>query len=72
VELIQITVTNQEAGPILALVEELRARGWRQGQDFDFAFRQRRWDDMTGEIPPETVFTFYREEIATVFALTYL
>ena len=71
-ELIQITVNNQEAGPILALVGELRARGWRQGQDFDFAFCQRRWDYMTGEIPPETVFTFYREELATVFALTYL
>ena len=71
-ELIQVTVNNREAGPILALVEELRAQGWRQGQDFDFAFCQRRWDDMTGEIPPKTVFTFYREELATLFTLTYL
>jgi hypothetical protein len=72
VELIQIVVRNQQAGAILSLVQELRTRGWRQGQDFDFAYQQRGWDNMTGEIPPETVFTFYREEIATLFALTYL
>jgi hypothetical protein len=53
------------------IVRALRADGLVQGHDFDFAFHQSRWDDMIGEIPKETVFTFYTEKYATLFALKY-
>jgi hypothetical protein len=53
------------------LVRELRLQGLVQGIDFDFAFHQSQWDDMIGEIPKQTVFTFYTERYATLFALKY-
>ena len=55
------------------MVQSMRERGWVQGQDFDFTYHPAEyrytWDKTANQ---RTVFTFYREEIATVFALTYL
>ena len=53
------------------IVRELRKQGWIQGKDFDFAFHQRRWDEMVGDVPSRTVFKFYKEQYATFFALKY-
>jgi hypothetical protein len=55
----------------MRIVRELRQQGLVQGKDFDFAFNQSRWDDMIGEIPKQTIFTFYTERYATLFALKY-
>jgi hypothetical protein len=52
-------------------VKELKAQGLTQGKDFDFAFNQSRWDEMIGEVPKQTIFTFYTEKHATLFALKY-
>lgn len=60
-----------DANAILSIVAELRSQGYVQGVDFDFAFNQSRWDDMIGEIPKHTVFSFYTEEISMLFALKY-
>jgi len=70
--MIEVVVQNQDVGSILNLVHALRERGWQQGQDFDFAFKQRGGINLTGKVSSETVFTFYQEEYATLFALTYL
>lgn len=66
-----VTITNRNAIDALNLVYELKNKGYVQGVDFDFAFHQSRWDDMIGEIPKQTKFTFYKEELATWFSLTY-
>lgn len=67
-----VTVKNKSVSEILEIVNQLRSQGLIQGQDFDFAFNQSRWDDMIGEIPNSTVFTFYDEKYATMFILRFL
>ena len=69
-----ITITVDDKGPtdILDIVKALRASGLVQGVHFDFAFNQSRWDEMIGEIPRFTTFTFYEEKYSTLFALKYL
>lgn len=68
---VRVTVFHKNANETMDIVHELRAQGLIQGQDFDFAFNQSRWDDMIGEIPKQTIFTFYTEKHATFFALKY-
>jgi hypothetical protein len=69
---ITINVEYKNANDILDIVRELRASGLVQGVHFDFAYTQSRWDEMIGEIPTNTVFTFYEEKYSTLFALKYL
>lgn len=69
--MIQITVTASLPNEIIDIVHELKKRGYVQGVDFDFAYNQSKWDDMIGEIPKHTVFTFYKDELATWFELAY-
>jgi hypothetical protein len=69
--MVQIKIYKKNPGEILDIVGELRAKGWVQSVDFDFAFNQSSWDEMIGEIPKFTVFTFYTEKYATMFALKY-
>ena len=71
--MIEIVVDNQEVSELLPMVKSMRERGWVQGRDFDFTYHPAEYRytwDQTAE--QRTVFTFYREEIAIVFALTYL
>ena len=56
---------------IIEIVYNLRKDGLEQGVDFDFAYHQSKWDEMIGEIPEETKFTFYNDEQAMLFALKY-
>jgi hypothetical protein len=67
-----ITIEDRDPNAILEIVKELRASGLVQGVHFDFAFNQSRWDEMIGEIPRFTTFTFYEEKYSTLFALKYL
>lgn len=73
--MIEVVVNNRSATEILTIVNELRAQGLIQGQDFDFAFHQMKWDfldDSKPEHPKYTVFSFHTEKYATLFALKYL
>lgn len=71
--LIEIVVEHRGVSEILPMVTSMRERGWVQGRDFDFTYYPAEyrytWDQTAKQ---RTVFTFYREEIATLFALTYL
>lgn len=69
--MIQITVTDSLPSETIDIVHELKKRGYVQGVDFDFAFNQTKWDGFIGEIPKHTIFTFYKDELATWFELTY-
>jgi hypothetical protein len=57
----------------MAIVKELRLQGLIQGKDFDFAFHKATYtaDSWTAVTPRQTVFTFYTEKHATLFALKY-
>jgi hypothetical protein len=68
---VNIVILHKDASRILDIVKELKGQGLVQGVDFDFAFHQSRWDEMIGEVPKETVFTFYSEKYATLFALKH-
>ena len=68
---LEVAVFHKDADDTMRIVRELRQQGLVQGKDFDFAFNQSRWDDMIGEIPKQTIFTFYTERYATLFALKY-
>ncbi len=69
--MIQIKLSTMKPDAMLYVVQELRSKGYVQGVDFDFAYHQSKWDDMIGEIPRETIFTFYKDELATWFELLY-
>ncbi len=69
--MINVVIENKHAVEVLGMVHDLRTQGLEQGKDFDFAFHQSRWDEMIGEIPRQTVFTFYTEKYATLFTLKY-
>jgi len=66
-----IKLLDKDPGSIIDIVKELRASGLIQGKDFDFAFYQTRWDPMIGDVKGFTNFTFYKEKLATLFALRY-
>jgi hypothetical protein len=69
---VTIVIEDKDPNEILDIVKELRTSGLVQGVHFDFAFYQSRWDEMIGEIPKHTRFTFYEEKYSTLFALKYL
>lgn len=60
-----------DAVTTIGIVIELRKLGWIQGVDFDFAYNQSQWDSMIGEIPKQTVFTFYNDSNASYFMLRW-
>mgnify|MGYP007031425479 CR=1 FL=1 len=67
-----INIEHKNPNDIMDIVRELRASGLVQGVHFDFAYHQSVWDDMIGEIPRYTRFTFYEDKYSTLFALKYL
>jgi hypothetical protein len=62
---------DRKLDKVIEIVYNLRRDGLRQGIDFDFAYHQSKWDEMIGEIPTQTIFTFYDDEQAMLFALKY-
>ncbi len=69
--MIKVVIENKHPVEVLGMVYDLRTQGLQQGKDFDFAFHQSRWDEMIGDVPRRTVFTFYAEKYATLFTLKY-
>jgi hypothetical protein len=69
--MIKIKIYDRGPTEIMEIVRELRSQGLVQGKDFDFAYNQSKWDEMIGEIPRHTLFTFYNDKQATMFALKF-
>ena len=70
--MVKVKVLHKSAVETMDLVKDLRFQGLVQGQDFDFAYYQARWDNYSdGVIPKHAIFTFYTEKHATLFALKY-
>jgi hypothetical protein len=64
---------SMRAERTLELVKMLRAEGYVQGVDFDFAHEIPRWDYFSHEPAekPYTQFTFYNDHVAFIFQLKY-
>lgn len=71
--MVKVKVLHKDPPEIMELVRTLRLEGLIQGQDFDFAFYRAEWDNFSHDavIPKHTVFTFYTEKHATLFALKH-
>jgi hypothetical protein len=69
--MIEVKLNGLSSQEVMGIVYEMREAGYKQSIDFDFEFYQSRWDEMIGEIPRQTKFTFYNEKYATMFILKY-
>ena len=74
--MIEVRLTGQRIDSILAIVRDLRAQGYQQGLDFDFAYTPEKLDynlAKAGEVlsPRQTVFNFYDEQLSSWFILKY-
>ncbi len=72
--MVTVIVKDRAVPEVMDIVRELRQQGLIQGKDFDFAYKPAEWGDSVSMIPIEgkyTVFTFYTEKYATLFALKY-
>ena len=69
---IEIKIYVRNAQHAMDIVKELRDSGYVQGVDFDFAYHKPMYDGHWQEIiQRNTMFTFYKEELATWFSLKY-
>ncbi len=70
---IKVVVHHLKPPEVMEIVKELRQQGYVQGTDFDFAFSPAKYNNDGWEAvsPRQTVFTFYKEKYATLFALKY-
>lgn len=55
----------------LEIVSELKKQGWVINKDFSFAHYQNTWDNMVGDLPKQTIFTFYNDSNASYFMLRW-
>lgn len=69
---IEYILYHRNSAEISAIVQELKDLGYRVGLDFDFAYHTGSYDWATIKmIPRKTVFTFYREELASWFVIKW-
>ena len=66
-----VKLHNKRVDEMLLIVNDLRRQGLQQGTDFDFAYYQPRWDNMTGDVPGYVEFRFYDNKWATWFNLKW-
>lgn len=57
----------------MEIVRELRQLGYIQGVDFDFCYKPAQYDNdgWSAIEQKHTIFTFYKDKYATLFALKY-
>jgi|688.fasta_scaffold317755_4 hypothetical protein len=72
--MIEVKMIGMLPGRAMEIVRELRSTGHVQGIDYDFEYHKPENNDWSaGEEYNEryTIFTFYKESLATWFALKY-
>jgi hypothetical protein len=72
--MIEVKLIDKYPGEVMEIVKEIRKMGYVQGIDFDFEYHKPRYNDWSGDAVynRHTIFTFYKNEIATWFSLRYL
>ena len=71
--MIEVKLLDKMPNDILEIVKELRSLGYAQDTDFDFEYHKPKYNDWSGDAVYNryTIFKFYKEELATWFALRY-
>ena len=71
--MITVTLMDKQPNEIMEIVRELRSKGYIQGVDFDFEYHKPVFNDWSGDAVynRHTIFTFYKESLATWFTLKY-
>jgi hypothetical protein len=68
-----VIIKNKDSNEISRLVKELKDSGLTVGVDFDFMYSTGKYDwEMQTEIPRQTEFVFYNEQVGLIFSLKYL
>lgn len=69
----EVKLIDMMPNKVMDIVKELRKMGYVRGIDFDFEYHKPKYDDFSFEpvYNRHTIFKFYKEEIATWFALRY-
>jgi hypothetical protein len=68
-----VRIKNKNAIEAIDVVRELREKGYTQGIDFDFEYHHHESvEPWASTEQRHTLFTFYKEELATWFSLKYL
>ena len=65
-----VTVTNVPVLQIIEIVHQMKAHGWVDKVDFDWAFYKA--ENFSEPAYCYTIFNFYKEEYSTYFALRWL
>lgn len=70
---IEVVISKQSANDIINIVGELRAQGFVQGTDFEFAYHAADYDNWSGDVTYNkyTVFRFTDPAVASWFTLKY-
>lgn len=72
--MIEVKIIDIMPVDALALVNELKQKGYIQGIDYDWEYHKPEFNDFSGDTVYSryTIFKFYKEELATWFSLRYL
>lgn len=72
--MIELKLIDKTPNDVIDIVRQLRNNGHIQGVDFDFEYRPPKFDEFSNDAVYNrcTVFTFYKEELATWFSLRHL
>ncbi len=72
--MIEVKLVDSMPNEVMDIVRQLRQQGYVQGTDFDWEYHKPEYNDWSGDAVYNryTMFTFYKEELATWFSLRYL
>jgi hypothetical protein len=72
--MIEVKLVDSMPNEVMDIVRQLKQRGYVQGTDFDWEYHKPEYNDWSGDAVYNryTMFTFYKEELATWFSLRYL
>jgi hypothetical protein len=66
-----VTLYNRTASEISGILQELKDHNMVANRDYEFRYHPGRWDEMIGDVPKKTEFTFREGKNATWFVLKW-
>lgn len=71
--MIEVKLLDTKPNEVIEIVRELKTKGYIQGIDFDWEYHKPTFNEFSGDAVYNryTMFTFYKDELATWFELVY-
>jgi hypothetical protein len=67
-----IVLLHKDSNEIIEIIKQLKNQyGLVVNKDFEFSYQAGKWDEMVGDIPKQTKFTFFEDRWATLFVLKW-